>query len=153
MSRPSGSSPHRSMRSFLALVNQVAPYYCAMSHLQPFRELLKKKTPWYWDGLLQKLFEESREHISMKVVEGIELFDKTRWTAVSTDWFKMGVGYFLSQKHAIAWRSHRPAVLKVGKCAWWGHLSTALPSLTNHRGRVLGGGQCLPQDQVLHPGL
>ena len=80
-------------------MNQVAPYYCVQPHLQPFRELLKKKTPWYWDGLLRKLFEESREIISKKVVEGIELFDKTRWTAVSTDWSKMGVGYFLSQKH------------------------------------------------------
>ena len=79
------------MRSYWALVNQVAPYYCTQQHLQPFRELLKKKTPWYWDGLLQKLFEESREVISKKVVEGIELFDKTLWTAVSTDWSKMGV--------------------------------------------------------------
>ena len=70
-----------------------------MSHLQPFRELLKKKTQWYWDRLLQKSFKQSREHISMRVVEGIKLFDKTRWTAVSTDWSKMGVGYFMSQKY------------------------------------------------------
>ena len=87
------------MRSYWALVNQVSPYYCVQPHLQPFRELLKMKTPWYWDGLLQRLFEESREHITKEVLKGIELFDKTNWTAVCTDWSKMGVGYFMSQKY------------------------------------------------------
>ena len=38
------------MRSYWALVNQVSPYYCAQPHLQPFRDLLKKKTLWNWDG-------------------------------------------------------------------------------------------------------
>jgi hypothetical protein len=79
------------MCSYCALVNQVPPYYCVQTHLQPFRELLKKKAPWYWDGLLQRLFEESREHIIMEVLKGKELFDKTKWTAVCTDWSKMGV--------------------------------------------------------------
>ena len=83
------------MRSYWPLVNQVSPYYC----VQPFRELLKKKTLWYWDGVLQRLFEESREHISKEVLKGIELFDKTRLTALCTDWSKMGVGYFKSQKY------------------------------------------------------
>ena len=32
------------MRSFMALVNQVAPYYAVQPHLQPFRDLLKKGT-------------------------------------------------------------------------------------------------------------
>ena len=36
------------MRSYWALVNQVSPYYCVQQHLQPFRELLKKKTQWYF---------------------------------------------------------------------------------------------------------
>ena len=78
------------MRSYLALVNKVSPYYCVQPHLQPFR---------YWDGVLQRLFEESREHINREVLKGIELFDKSRWTALCTDWSKMGVGYFMSQKY------------------------------------------------------
>ena len=45
------------------------------------------------------MFEESREHISREVLKGIELFDKSRWTALCTDWSKMGVGYFMSQKY------------------------------------------------------
>ena len=56
-------------------------------------------TPWYWDGVLQRQFEESRKHISKEVLKGIELFDKTRWTALCTDWSEMGVGYFMSQKY------------------------------------------------------
>ena len=87
------------MRSYWALVNQVAPHYCILPYLEPFRELLKKNTPWYWDGVLQGLFEESREHISKVVLEGITRFDKTRWTAVCSDWSKVGIGYFLSQKY------------------------------------------------------
>ena len=87
------------MRSYWALVNQVAPHYCVRPYLEPFRELLKKDTPWYWDGVLQGLFEESREHISKLVLEGITRFDKTRWTAVCSDWSKVGIGYFLSQKY------------------------------------------------------
>ena len=35
------------MHSYWALVNQVSPYYCVQPHLQPFREVPKKKTPWY----------------------------------------------------------------------------------------------------------
>jgi hypothetical protein len=45
------------------------------------------------------LYATDLEVISKEVVQGIELFDKNRWTAVSTDWSKVGVGYFLTQKH------------------------------------------------------
>ena len=87
------------MRSYWALVNQVAPFYSVNAHLQPFRELLKKKSTWYWDGVLQKLFEESRERISNSVLKGITRYDKDRWTAVCPDWSKQGVGFFMSQQY------------------------------------------------------
>ena len=45
------------MRSFFALVEQVAPYYAVKPHLAPFRELLKKGNEWYWDSVLQRLFQ------------------------------------------------------------------------------------------------
>ena len=73
------------MRSYWELVNQVSSYYYVKPHLQAFRELLKKKIPWYWDGVLQRLFEESGEQISKEVLKGIELFVKTRWTGLCTD--------------------------------------------------------------------
>ena len=56
-------------------------------------------TTWYWDEALEKLFEESREHIGNSVLEGITRYDKSRWTAVVTDWSKQGMGYFMSQKY------------------------------------------------------
>jgi hypothetical protein len=87
------------MRSYWALVNQVSPYYSVQPHLTPFRELMKKNTKWYWDSALQRLFEESREHISKSVLEGITRYEKDRWTAVCTDWSKQGLGFFMSQKY------------------------------------------------------
>jgi hypothetical protein len=41
------------MHSYWALVNQVSPYYC----VQLFRELLQKKTPWYWDAVRTDLLK------------------------------------------------------------------------------------------------
>jgi hypothetical protein len=54
------------MQSYWALVNQVFPFYSMQPHLQPFWELLKKKSTWYWDRVLQKLFEDSRKHITSR---------------------------------------------------------------------------------------
>ena len=58
------------MRSYFALVNQVAPYYAVQPHLQPFRELLKKGSRWYWDNCLQELFQESRIVIAEEILMG-----------------------------------------------------------------------------------
>ena len=87
------------MRSFMALVNQVSPYYAVQPHLQPFRELLKKGSIWYWDNNLSKLFDETKAHIADSIVDGITRFDLGRWTAVMTDWSKVGIGYIMTQKY------------------------------------------------------
>ena len=87
------------MRSFMALVNQVAPFYAVQPHLQPFRELLKKGSTWYWDNNLTNLFTAAKEYISTNIVEGITRFDLGRWTALLTDWSKAGVGFMMSQKY------------------------------------------------------
>ena len=87
------------MRSYFALVNQVAPYYATQPELHPFRELLKKNSVFYWDPILQRLFEESKNRIADKVLEGITLFEVGRWTGLMTDWCKQGIGYMLVQKY------------------------------------------------------
>ena len=87
------------MRSYFALVNQVSPYYATQPELQPFRDLLKKNSLFYWDEILQKLFEESKNRIADKVLEGITLFEVGRWTGLMTDWCKQGIGYMLVQKY------------------------------------------------------
>ena len=55
------------MRSFFALVEQVAPYYAVKPHLAPFRHLLKKYSKFYWDDNLQQLFEEVKDTIADRV--------------------------------------------------------------------------------------
>ena len=87
------------MRSFWALVNQVAPYYAVQPHLLPFRDLMKKNSLWYWDGPLQRLFEETKVVIAQEVTNGITRYDIDRWTSLLTDWSKTGVGFTMSQKY------------------------------------------------------
>ena len=83
----------------MALVNQVAPYYAVQPHLLPFRELLKKGSIWYWDNNLTNIFEKTKAHIADSIIDGITRFDLGRWTAVMTDWSKVGIGYIMSQKY------------------------------------------------------
>ena len=66
--------------------------------MAPFRELLKKKQPFYWDEQLSNLFVESRKHIAQQVHEGVKLFEVGRTTALTTDYSKEGLGFFLQQK-------------------------------------------------------
>ena len=87
------------MRSFFALVEQVAPFYAVKPRLLPFRELLKKYSRFYWDDNLQKLFEEARLVIADAVIKGITRFKINRETVLMTDWSKTGVGFILTQKY------------------------------------------------------
>ena len=87
------------MRSYWALVNQVSNYYATQPHLAPFRELMKKNTKWYWDDVLQQLFEQSRTFIADRIQEGIIRYDTTKWTAVMTDWSRQGIGFVMCQKY------------------------------------------------------
>ena len=89
------------MRSFMALVNQVAPYYAVQPHLLPFRELLKKGSIWYWDNNLTNIFEMTKGHIADSIVDGITRFNLGRWTAVMTDWSKVGISQACSTKILI----------------------------------------------------
>ena len=87
------------IRSFFALVEQVAPFYAAKPHLLPFRDLLKKNSRWYWDHILQELFDEAKKTIASKVIEGLTRFQLDRETGLITDWSKFGVGFILVQKY------------------------------------------------------
>ena len=73
------------MRSYFALVNKVSPYYSVQQKLLAFREFFKKNARFYWDEVLQKLFEETREVIANKVVKGVYSFEVERWTGVLID--------------------------------------------------------------------
>jgi hypothetical protein len=87
------------VRSFFGLVNQVSYAFSMADTMNPFRELLKQSTPFYWDESLQKLFDCAKTEIIQQIVNGVNMFDKSRITCLATDWSKTGIGYFLSQKH------------------------------------------------------
>ena len=87
------------MRSYWALVNQVSNYYATQPHLAPFRELMKKNTKWYWDDVLQQLFDQSRAFIAKEIQEGITRYNITKWRAVMTDWSRQGLGFVMCQKY------------------------------------------------------
>ncbi len=87
------------VRAWFGLVNQVA-YSFAHSHIMaPFRELLRKNGKFYWDGALEKIFEQSKEEIVERVKEGVRMFSTERVTCLATDWSKTGIGFFLLQKY------------------------------------------------------
>ena len=94
---PPTNLPH--MKSFFALVEQVAPFIMVKPHLHPFRELLKKDRKFYWDKNLQKMFEEVKEQLVNNVKEGLRRFKVDRDMALMADWSKMGIGFILTQKH------------------------------------------------------
>jgi len=87
------------IRSFFALLDQVAYAYSVKEHLLTFRDLLKKETKFYWDENLQKLFDDCKSHIAEQVERGIRSFDHRRVTCLATDWCKDGIGYWLLQKY------------------------------------------------------
>merc|ERR1712030_261237 len=86
-------------RSFFGLVNQASYAFSMREVMQPFRNLLKTGTKFEWTGVLQKLFEEAKQHIVELVKEGVKIFNMTKPTCLATDWCRQGVGFFLMQKH------------------------------------------------------
>ena len=91
------------MRSYLALCKQVSYAFQVKTVLDPFRELLQEGKKFYWDHVLQSLFEKSREIISNAASEGIKTFDMNKLTSLETDWSKTGMdtGYDRSTVNAL----------------------------------------------------
>ena len=87
------------IRSWFGLLNQVAYTFSTADCMQPFRDLLKPKASFTWTEELNKLFEESKDHIISEMEKGVEIFDKKRPTCLATDWSKSGIGFWLLQKH------------------------------------------------------
>ena len=91
------------VRSWFGLVRQVAYAHSVSDQLAPFRELLQhkdgQKPKFIWNERLQKVFDESKQHILTSVVNGIEMFDPSLHTCLQCDWSKQGIGFLLLQKH------------------------------------------------------
>ena len=100
------------LRSFFGLVNQVNYVFATSEMLQPFRELLKKDSNWYWDQALNTIFEDAKKFIVKQISEGIKTFEVNRPCALWTDWSKNGIGFSLFQKQCKC--SPDPTCCKTG---------------------------------------
>lgn len=87
------------IQSWFGLVNQVAHYAQLREMLEPFRRFLSPKVPFEWNDELERAFRSSKSCIVEAIREGVKIFDITRRTCLITDWSKLGMGYFLAQKH------------------------------------------------------
>ena len=87
------------IRSWFGLVNQVSHYAQLRSTIEPFRKFLSPKVKFYWDESLNEKFEKSKSLIVDAIKEGVRIFDPTRKTCLRCDWSKLGVGFYLCQRH------------------------------------------------------
>jgi hypothetical protein len=87
------------IRSWFGLVNQVAYTFAAAEIMNPFRELLKSNSKFYWNEQLEDIFQRSKVEILKKIEHGVKIYDKSKPTCLATDWSKTGLGYWLLQKH------------------------------------------------------
>lgn len=88
------------IRAWFGLVNQLAPFLISTPIMSPFRELLKGKVKHvYWDESLKKNFVEAKEHICALITSGLTFYEKSRETAVVTDWSRDGIGFIVLQQH------------------------------------------------------
>ena len=101
-------------RSWFGIVNQIAWAYSNASIMQPFRDLVKPNSKFYWDSTLQKLFEESKNQLVASAIEGIKSFDKSKNTCLQTDWCREGIGYLLLQQHCSCTSDKVPLCCKDG---------------------------------------
>ena len=67
--------------------------------MQPFRDLIKPNQKFYWDSVLDNLFESSKTVLINLVKDGVQSYDISKPMCIQPDWSKNGVGYLLLQKH------------------------------------------------------
>ena len=104
------------LRSFMALLQQVAYCYAVSPKVQKLRHLLRPSEKWIWNEETNRVFEEARETIASKVEEGVMLFDPKLPTGLITDWSQEGMGHILAQKHCTC--PHDPVSLSCCKEGW-----------------------------------
>ena len=107
------------LRSFMALLQQVAYCYAISPAVSQFRHLLKPTEPWKWTKEINETFEQAKKVIAEKVEEGVRLFDPNLHTGLLTDWSQDGFGHILCQKHCdCPLREGQLADLNCCKSGW-----------------------------------
>ena len=101
------------VRSWYGLVEQVAWGFAKTELMQPFRDLLKKKTEFAWSDTLEIAFGKAKEEIVQLVARGVKSFRPGNCLCLVTDWSRIGVGYVLWQKRCQCQKVH-PGCCKDG---------------------------------------
>ena len=94
------------VRSWYGLVEQVAWGFAKTKLMEPFRDLLKKKTEFAWSDKMEVAFGKAKEEIVKLVETGVRSFQPGNWLCLVTDWSRTGVGYVLWQKRCSCPKVH-----------------------------------------------
>ena len=86
-------------RSWFGCINQVSYSFASAPIMSPFRHLLSSKVPFAWYEELQTAFEASKQEIVNQCEKGVRSFNPSLPTALTTDWSKLAIGFWLTQKH------------------------------------------------------
>ena len=87
------------IRSWFGAINQISYAFAAAPVMAPFRHLLSSKVPFYWSPELDAAFQASKQEIINQCEKGVRSFNPELPTALATDWAKIGLGFWLTQKH------------------------------------------------------
>ena len=102
------------VRSWFGAINQISYAFASAPIMQPFRHLLSSKVPFYWSAELDDAFEASKREIVKQCEAGVKSFDMDLPTALATDWAKIGMGFWLTQKHCKCDGPLLPGCCKTG---------------------------------------
>ena len=104
------------IRSWFGFVNQIAPFLATAPIMAPFKDLLKKPTTKkvYWDDQLQEKLEVAKGTLCQLAREGLVYYDRTRPTAMVTDWSREGIGFVILQQHCNCVSAEAPFCCKGG---------------------------------------
>ena len=89
------------IRSFFGAINQISYSFAIAPVMAPSRHLLSSKVPFQWSTELQTAFDAAKQEILLQCERGVRSFNPKLPTALATDWSKMGIGYWLTQKHCL----------------------------------------------------
>ena len=87
------------IRSWFGCINQISYSFATAPIMAPFRHLLSSKVPFQWSEELQKAFDASKLEILSQCDHGVRTFNPNLPTALCTDWSKLAMGYWLTQRH------------------------------------------------------
>lgn len=102
------------IRSWFGAINQISYSFAIAPTMSPFRHLLSSKVPFQWTAELQTAFDESKQEILRQCAHGVRSFDPSLPTALATDWSKLGIGYWLTQRHCSCPGEPKPGCCQSG---------------------------------------